>query len=90
MDSPLHASVSSLMLILVLQDQRARGIDTPKVNKLGEIFFLLPSTRCSIYGNVSVCYKVDSFISNLSLYLSLIPLFLSSTSLSSGSDSTVN
>ena len=41
MDSPLHASVSSLMLILVLQeqDQRARGIDTPKMNKLGEIFF---------------------------------------------------
>ena len=55
MDSPLHASVSSLMLILVLQeqDQRARGIDTLKMNKLGEILFLL-LTRCSIYGNVSV------------------------------------
>ena len=36
MDSPLHASVSSLMLILVLQGQRA--IDTLKKDKLGGFF----------------------------------------------------
>ena len=35
MDSPLHASVSSLMLILVLQGQRAKAIDTLKKDKLG-------------------------------------------------------
>ena len=38
MDSPLHASVSSLMLILVLQGQRARAIDTLKKDKLGGFF----------------------------------------------------